>query len=587
MDNEHFDENNSIEDEGSFSDNANDESIEDSCLSPREICALCLKVSFFGTQKQEFILLIKNRIPEVGSSIEHQDRIYTIFSDILDYYDSRGNFDDFWLLIKEERKKQWENFYPKWEKALKKENDNPYQQEVKNIVEQQSFQTNTVKIDDWFFQLNNSVVQSMAITAALFQGVEKNIFNEMVQDVHKRIFPPTPEVPKNELSSEESKEDSEQQKEEQVPSAPPQLENELNQFQMAGLKFILDKRNSDYGLTDVEVVIFEYNNYQTELLKLIRNNLYSKQPALFEFIGSLADDDSSEKRLFAINAVIALSETHLFQDLLGNIIRNWAKTESYYTHQATALALSGILLQRRLEHEILALLNSWLKTGTSIFLNITSMFTYYLIADKFPDQALIAIAHISEKLLTALHLSKKDKITFSRKSLDIAFRVYQNDRSTFISYLYKWIKDDRTLLRQQAAMYFFRFIDLDDAVTDQASREKIVVIIFNLWEKSNIPKHLKVQEDTTGRVESWAKEALVAWENDDFDSFESYRKLFHDLYQKYKEECQTNKTCRVNRLEYHLQRWEKRRIWELKRAEKRGVPSSKQSSFDMLRPESA
>ena len=161
--------------------------------------------------------------------------------------------------------------------------------------------------------------------------------------------------------------------------------------------------------------------------------------------------------------------------------------------------------------------------------------------------------------------------------------MYRNHRSEFISYLYDWIKDDS----QQAGIYSFRFIDLTDAVTDQSSREKTVAIIFNLWEKSNISTRLEVQEDTTSKVESWAKKALVAWENDDFDSFESYRKLFHGLYQKYEEECQTNKTCRVNRLEYHLQRWEKRRIWELKRAEKRGASNNKQSSFDMLRPELA
>ena len=129
-------------------------------------------------------------------------------------------------------------------------------------------------------------------------------------------------------------------------------------------------------------------------MKLIKNNLYSKQSDLFEFIRSLVDVKSAEKRLFAVKAVIALSETHLFQDLLDRIIKTWAKTKNDYTHQATALTLSGILLQGRLENEILALLNSWLKTDTNRFLNITSIFTYYLISDKYPEQALQAAAYV-------------------------------------------------------------------------------------------------------------------------------------------------------------------------------------------------
>lgn len=573
------------EKEKAFTDNDNDESgetREEYFIPPREICESCLKESFFGMQKQELISIAKSRIPEVGNAIEKHHTLYEIFTDILDYYQVNNNFDRFWEIIKEKRESQWNKFHPEWKKSVEKQEklvksterkDNIfYRRQTIDIEKQQFSQTDSASIVNWFFSLDNSATQSMVITAALFQGVERNTFNELTQNINKLFFPHEQDVQKNEPSLDENEKDSEKKDEKEAPL--PILKNEFEHFHMARLKLISDKRNSDYGLTDIEVVIFEFNNYQTELLKLIRNNLYSKQNALFEFIGSLVDDDSSEKRLFAINAVIALSETHLFQDVLDRIIRIWARTKNYYTHQAAALALSEILLQGRLEKEILALLNSWLKTGTSMFLNITSMFTYYLIADKYPEQALQAVAHVSGE----------ENIIFSLKRLDIAFKVYQNDRSTFISYLYNWIKDDRTLLRQQAGIYFFRFINLDDAVTDQSCREKTVAIIFNLWEKSNMPIHPEVQGETTSKVESWAQKTLVAWENDDFDSFESYCKLFHDLYQKYEEECQKNKTCRVNRLEYHLQRWEKRRIWELKRAEKREGASSKQSSFNMLRP---
>ncbi|MCI5148317.1 MAG: hypothetical protein D3916_02790 [Candidatus Electrothrix sp. MAN1_4] len=570
------------EKEKAGTDNDNDESgerKEEYFIPPRQICESCLKESFLGMQKQELISVAKNYIPDVGNAIEEHHNLYKIFTDILDYYQANNNFSEFWDFIKKTRPNQWERFYPVWKKSVEstERKDNIFSQHKTIDVEKQQFsQESSVNIVDWFFSLDDPIAQSMVITASLFQGVEKNTFNELTQDIHKLLFPPAPEVPKNEPSSEENEEDSEQQKEKQVPPAPPQLENELDQFQKAGLKFISDKRNSDYGLADVEVVIFEYNNYQTELLKLIRNNLYSKQSALFEFIGSLVDDDNSEKRLFAINAVRALSETHLFQNLLDYIIRNWAKTKNYYTHQATALALSEILLQGRYKKEILVLLNSWLKINNNFFLNITSLSTYYLIADEYPEEALHAIQS---------SLDKDDMIIFI-KCNDIAYKVYRKDVIRFIRRLYEWIQNANLALCQQAGIYFFRFIDLADAVTDQSSREKTVAIVFNLWEKSSIPNYPEIQEKTTSKLESWAKEALVTWDNDDFESFESYRKLFNDLYQKYEEECQTKKTCRVNRLEYHLQRWEKSRIWELKRAEKRGIASNKQSSFDMLRPES-
>jgi hypothetical protein len=87
-------------------------------ISPREICENCLKASFFGTQKQEFILLIKNKIPDVGNAIEEHHSLYRMFSDLLDYYQCNNNFDEFWLLIKEKRENQWKNFYPEWRRTV-------------------------------------------------------------------------------------------------------------------------------------------------------------------------------------------------------------------------------------------------------------------------------------------------------------------------------------------------------------------------------------------------------------------------------------------------------------------------------------
>ncbi|MCI5190657.1 MAG: hypothetical protein D3905_12915, partial [Candidatus Electrothrix sp. AS4_5] len=285
----------------------------------RELFEECLQKSFYETGKQELISIISNKFPKLGRKISSHYEIDTLINIFIDYCASHGEFTVAWSVIKEKRSYWYNDFFPRWSHAVRQEEHIEY-----GYKNKQRNQQNQDDLVEWFFKLNDPVAQSMVITAALFQGVERNTFNEMALDIYKLLFPPGQEVPKSEPPSGENQENSvQEEKEQQAPPQSPLLKNELEQFQLARLKFILDKRNSHYGLTDVEIVIFEFNNYQTEILKLIKNNLYSKQSDLFEFIRSLVDDRSAEKRLFAVKALIALSETHLFQDLLNSIIRNW------------------------------------------------------------------------------------------------------------------------------------------------------------------------------------------------------------------------------------------------------------------------
>lgn len=533
--------------------------------SSRELFEECLKKSFSETGKQEFISIISNKFPELGRKISDHYDIDKLIYYFIDHCILNRQFEIAWSVIKEKRSAGYNEFFPQWNLAVQQEGR--AESDYKNRQQKQPEQEDIV---DWFFKkIDDPAVQSMVITAALFQGVERKTFNELAQNIHKLIWHSEQDVPRNEQPSlEEGKENSAQHEKKQVPASPPQLTDELEHLRTARLMFTSDKRNSDYGLTDIEIVTFKFDNYQCDILKLIKNNLYSKQPILFEFIRSLVDDESSEKRLFAVKAVIALSETHLFNDLLDQIIRKWAKEENYSAYQATASVLSGILLRGKMEKEILALLNSWLRIGTSISLNITSMFTYYLIADKYPEQALQAIEHVSEE---------KDVI-FSRKSLDIAFRVYCRNRSQFISYLYDWITGDRPLLRQQAGRYFFRFIDFDDAVADQMTQEKTIVILSTLWKDRNMPNCLEMQRDTAGKVREWAEEALSALERDEKEKFLKYQTLFYELYR----EC-------AKKLDIYLKKWQEYREYKQQRALERGASSSsltiaKQINFSLLIP---
>jgi hypothetical protein len=533
----------------------------------REILEECLKKSFTATSKDDLISIIENGYSELAGKIECDDRIGYIIRIFINYCTENDEFGGLWSGIKKERPKRYDEFFYDWEMSY---NNEQKIRSNKSSKDEQKNQPEDKDITKWFFDELDDIKQSMVITTALFHGVEKNIFNEMRLGIHDLLFPAVQEPPKNELSSDESKEDSEQQKEKQSSPPPVRLKNELEQFHTAKLKFVSDKRNSDYGLVDVEIVIFEFNGYQTEVLKLIKDSLLSKKDDLFSFIKELGYNENAEKRLFAVNAVIALSETHLFQNLLDYIIREWAKKGNYYGHQATASALSGILLLGRQENEVLALLNSWLKNSTSIFLNITSMFTYYLIADKYPEQALHAIEHVSSK----------ENIILSLKSLDIAFRVYRSNRSVFIAHLYNWIKDDKPLLRQQAGIYFFRFIDLDDAVEDQDTRAKIVEIISTLWKGRNMPLRLKMQQETAEKVRAWAEEALSALENDEKEAFSNYQILFYELYRKCSE-----------KLDHYFSRWQEYREYKQKRAVERGASSeslyvarARQIRFSILIP---
>lgn len=532
--------------------------------SSREIVEICLNESFSETGKSDLLSMIGNYFSKLSRKISDRDHIDDIIFSLIDYCLTNNELDNLWIAIEKVRPHQYKIFHCEWKRYIEIEQEQQYDgvkvHQYENFKNEQRRNANNENIVDWFFKNLDGFEQSVVITAALFQGIERNVFNELVQDVHSLLFPPEeipPAIVKNEQQSDKNEENSKTQpKEDPIPSPAPRLKNEQEIIKKARIKFIIDKRNCDYGLTDVEVVIFEFSEYQIEILKLIKENLFSIKDELLSFIESLGNDGNAEKRLFSINAVIALSEIYLIQDLLDNIIRKWAKTDSYYTHQETALTLSGILLQERQQNEILSLLNGWLKINNRL-LNIISMSTYYIVASQYPNESLCAME---------IALSK-GKIILSLKCIDIASVVYKNNKRLFISYLYRWIKNDRDFLCFHAVMYFFRFIKLNDTVADQLTVDKVVEIISFLWKEKKIPMRLAIQHDIAERIKAWAEEALLAIEHDD-ELFKMYQKFFYALH----------KHCKEN-MEYYLNKWQSYKDYEQKKAIERRESGKIQSSL--------
>ena len=254
---------------------------------------------------------------------------------------------------------------------------------------------------------------------------------------------------------------------------------------------------------------------------------------------------------------------------MNYIIRTWANKTDCFTQQATATALSRILLQGKWKNEILALLNSWIKINNNKFLNTTSILTYYLIADKYPEEALLAIES---------SLARKEPI-LSLKLNDIAVKVYRKNLDIFMTYINGWIKDERKILRQQAGMWFLRLIKLKDTAVCQCEQTIIVEIISIIWNDPTMPMRLRMQQNITEKIKAWAEEALVVLGNDEKELFARYQKLFHSLCR----DCHKNMT-------YYLEKWQSYREYKQKKdADREGadrIPSSKEElSFFLLIPQ--
>jgi len=537
-------------------------------LSSTEVCYHFLKESFSEESKTELAMAIKGRFPDLKHRISSSQNIEKIFEDIIVYCDQNNEFDKFWSMAKELRSKKWYSFFKQWEDACRKEQDDrnakSYKENKEEILKHQTPASGEDKdVPSWFFNTNtlNCSQQSMVITTALFQGVEKNKFNNLVLGIQKCLF--SADLSKSTLRDNPPSEgQSEDENENKDIKVSQKLENEQEQFKAAKIKIVSSTRCKEYGKTNVDTIIFDKQGYEKEVLQLFRFNISSKKKEIFDFICKLGVCENREERSCAVKAVAALTETDNFNELVEGIIKEWANSTNVFAQKSAAESLATVLRERRNEQDIFNLLNSWTNKNNRKLVE-ARLLTYFFIADLFPEEAMKAIE-------SAVY---SDPDHFSMKLKDIAVKVYHNEKKIFISYVRNWTGCDSDALRQRTGAWFLRLVRLKDAAADQNSEKQIVEIISALWKDSRF--------DTAAKVKEWAEETLSAFENGKPELFATGQKLFHQLYPN----------CR-KKLDYYLPKWQGYRDYAQKRAAERGKSSAsqrsgKQANFSMLMPKEA
>jgi hypothetical protein len=552
-----------------INDDFHDEENTEVYSSSRDICYKCLTESFSEESKIDLLNQIKNKFSrETSILFSKEQRIDVIIYNIIDKCYEHADFDSFWSIIEGIRSNRWRIFFKQWEDAYKKEqedgNAKSYKENKEEILKHQTPASGEDKdVSSWFFNTNtlNCSQQSMVITTALFQGVEKNKFNDLVLGIQKCLFPAVvyKQILQKNPPSEGQSEDDNENKDVEV---SPELEDEQEHFKAAKIKIVSSGIYKEYGKTNVDIVIFDKQEYRNEVLKLLRFNISIKKKEIFNYICNLGTYENREERSCAVNAVAALTETDNFNELVEGIIKEWANSSNTFAQKSAAESLAAVLIERRNEKEIFNLLNSWINKNNGKLV-AARLLTYFFIADLFPEEAMKAIE--SAVYSDPDHLSMKLK--------DIAVKVYNNEKKIFISYVRNWTGGDSDALRQLAGAWFLRFVRLKDAAADQNSEKQIVEIISALWKDS--------QFDTAAKVKEWAEETLSAFENGKPELFATGQKLFHQLYPN----------CR-KKLDYYLPKWQGYRDYAQKRAAERGKSSAsqrsgKQANFSMLMPKEA
>jgi hypothetical protein len=173
----------------------------------------------------------------------------------------------------------------------------------------------------------------------------------------------------------------------------------------------------------------------------------------------------------------------------------------------------------------------------------TALLTFFWIAHSHSNETLEAISTIL----------KTGRILHYPLAIDLFEIVYEFSPTLSIEKLHNWLLPiTDSDLCWMAGLLSLIYIRLDNATEVEGTRKKVVEMIFNLWDNPKMLVHQEIQEQTTIKVEEWAREVLALWNKESPEVLENYLALFHELYWKYKDQ-------KRNRLEYYLQRWERNR----------------------------
>lgn len=330
----------------------------------------------------------------------------------------------------------------------------------------------------------------------------------------------------------------------------PRVTSDYHFFTRTSIVPIQVKRNSEHGITEVQSLGFADHDQRLKVLELLDTPaLYNKLPELLDYIYQLGCERDGEKRYYAAVAVSELAAKQPFPDLKEVIILPWAKSDNPWIRNSASVALSQVLKHERYKSEVLILLRHWISSHNPMLID-TALSTFSWMAHSHSNETLEAVSTIL----------KTGKILHYPSAIDLFGIVYDISPTLSIEQLHSWLLPiTNSDLCWMAGLLSLTYIRLDDAAEVEGTRKKVVEMIFNLWDNPTMPLHQEIQEQTTIKVEKWAREVLAVWNKAFPEVLESYLALFHELYWKYKSQ-------RRNRLEYHLQRWERNREREQARA---------------------
>jgi len=335
------------------------------------------------------------------------------------------------------------------------------------------------------------------------------------------------------------------------------LENvQYDTFQRTDIQVAIGKRNTNHGLTQIQTLRFTGENHRHKVLRLLDYSLLDKRlPHLLNYVYNMGCDASGEKRYFAAAAIDVLALQLPFLDLRENIISYWAKDSDSRIREVAARSLVFVMNHEACQADVLHLLKHWLSLS-KIELIDTALLTYYYIAQSRPRETLDAIKAILKRENVIAYPTLVDKII---AVLDAVYALYPKD---VLNSFYKWfVESKKSLFGWISGVLFLLILNLSDVAIETQERQQVVEILFELWDNAALPNHLEMQQLTTLKLEEWAKEALAAKEDEQL--FVVYRLVFYELYQKYSPQ-------KLNRLDFHLRRWQKNKEWEDERARKLG-----------------
>lgn len=337
-------------------------------------------------------------------------------------------------------------------------------------------------------------------------------------------------------------------------------------FEKCGIIPYRVKRTSEHGVTEAASLGFGEHARRHRVLALLDTPfLYSRIQKLLDYVCSLGLAGNSQQRYYAACAVSELVSTQPFLELKDAIILAWASNENPDVRGAAGIALGRIGKQERHRSEVLLLLRHWL-SNSNLLLVDTALAASFWLAATCPAEVLESI----RALVIAGHHQ------FYPEVIDLFGEVSCASLHCAIHHLHRWLFPmSNPDLACMAALLFLIHVRLDDWAKDEQDRQKIVEIIFDLWENASLPLHHYLQEQTTAKVESWAKEIIRVGNREESAVVPGYREFFHELFRKY------NGRPR-NRLQFHLDRWQRRREREDAQIGRRQKASSEDRQSQQL-----